>query len=296
MLKVNLFSYNLMGDILKKIFEFIGLLSLACFSFFYTSKISTVIKDTDSIYKQIKEIKEQYKIEAIDAKIEGNTIIPGLSGSEIDVEESYKKMKKINSFNDNLLVYKSIKPNISIEDNYDKYIISGNKNKKQVALLFLVSDNDNINYILDILEKYKVEATFYTDGYWFENNNELIIKIIDLGHNIGNLGYLNNYNNSSVNWMNNTITKLTNQKNTFCYSEKENEQILKICSSNKSYTIRPNIIISNNPLIEIKQNIKNGSIIALNINKNIEKELPLIIEYINSKDLELVNIETFLEE
>jgi len=293
MLKPNLSSYNLMGDILKKIFEYIGLLSLACFSFFYTSKISTVIKDTDNIYKQIKEVQEQYKVEAIDAKIENDTIIPGLKGSEIDIEQSYKKMKKINSFNDNLLVYKDIKPNISIKNNYNKYVISGNKNKRQVALMFLVKESDNINYILNLLEENEINVTFYIDSIWLDNNNELISKIISLGHNIGTL---NGYNENSTEWMNSILKKTFNQKHTYCYSENKNEQILKICSSKKSYTIIPNIIISNNPLIEIKQKITNGSIVSLNLSNTTEKELPLIIEYLNSKDLEIVNIEKLLEE
>jgi len=293
MLKPNLSSYNLMGDILKKIFEYIGLLSLACFSFFYTSKISTVIKDTDNIYKQIKEVQEQYKVEAIDAKIENDTIIPGLKGSEIDIEQSYKKMKKINSFNDNLLVYKDIKPNISIKNNYNKYVISGNKNKRQVALMFLVKESDNINYILNLLEENEINVTFYIDSIWLDNNNELISKIISLGHNIGTL---NGYNENSTEWMNSILKKTFNQKHTYCYSENKNEQILKICSSKKSYTIIPNIIISNNPLIEIKQKITNGSIVSLNLSNTTEKELPLIIEYLNSKDFEIVNIEKLLEE
>ena len=84
-----------MGDILKKIFEVIGLLSLACFSFFYTSQISSVIKENNDIYKEIKDISLQYKKEALDAKISGDDIIPGISGSVIDIDKSYEKMEKI---------------------------------------------------------------------------------------------------------------------------------------------------------------------------------------------------------
>lgn len=285
-----------MGDTLKKIFEGIGLLSLVCFSFFYTSKISTVIKDNDDIYKQIKEIESQYKMEAIDAKIDGNTIIPGLSGSEIDIDKSYEKMKKINSFNTNLLVYKSIKPNISITNIYDKYIISGNKNKKQVALLFLVEENDDIKPILNILDEREVEATFYIDGNWFEKNNELVFNIFELGHNIGNLGYSYNYNVANIDWMNNIITKVVGQKNNYCYNTVEDQTAIGVCSSNKSYTIRPNIIVKNNPLIEVKSNLNNGSIIALSVNETTIKQLPIVLDYINSKGLEMVNIERLIEE
>lgn len=287
------YSYNLMGDILKKIFESIGLFSLICFSFFYTSEISTVIKDNDDILKQIKQIKDQYNIEAIDAKIDGNTIVPGISGSEIDVNKSYKKMKKINSFNDNLLVYKKIEPNISVKGVYDKYIISGNKNKREVALVFTVNDNDNIDSILDILDEREVSATFFIDDYWFENNNNMIIELSNNGHIIGNMG--DYYDSELINWMNSVVKNLAKQQNNYCYII-DNDNFLNVCSKNKSYTIRPNIIVKNNPLIEIKNNLSNGSIISLDVNNKTKKELSLILDYIDSKGLEMVNIESLIDE
>lgn len=281
---------------MKNIFEVIGLISLACFSFFYTSQISSVIKNNDDIYKQIKDLKEQYLINPINAIIDGNTIIPGLSGSEIDVNNSYKKMKQINSFNDNLLVYKNIKPYVSVNGMYDKYIISGNTKNKKVALLFLVKGNDKVDDVLYILDEYEINATFYIDGYWFDNNNDYILKIIEYGHNIGNLGYANNYNNSGFNWMNSIVKNFGKQVNTYCYNEIEDLNSLEICKNSKSYTIRPSILIKNNPLIEIKQNLKSGSIISLDINEITIKQLPLIIDYINSRDLEMVNLDSLIEE
>ena len=273
-----------MGDILKKIFEGIGLLSLICFSFFYTNKISMVIKNEDDILKQIESIKEQYKTEAISAKVEGDTIIPGVSGIEINVKKSYKKMKRINEFNDNLLVYESIKPKVSVEKVYDKYIISGNKTKKEVSLLFLLQNNDDVNKIVSILDDNDILATFYTDGLWFENNNEIVIELIKQGHIIGNLGYNYSYNNSDITWMNAVVTKLANQK------------ALDRCHSNSSYTITPSILVKNNALINVKKNLENGSIIALEVNENLIKELQLVIDYIHSKDLEVVTIEELLDE
>lgn len=285
-----------MGDILKKIFETIGLLSLICFSFFYTEKISTVIKENDSIQKEIEQIKDQYKKGFINATIDNDTIIPGVSGSEIDVKESYKKMKKINRFNSNLIVYKNIKPEISVEKVYDKYIISGNKTKKEVSLLFLVEENDNIDKIIAILEKYDIKATFYIDGKWFESNNEKVISLINQGHIIGNLGYNYRYDVSGVSWMNTIVTNIGNQKATYCYVENKDDNILNICKNNKSYTIMPNILVKQNPLITIKQNLSNGNIISLKITNNLVSELPVIIDYINSKDMKIVTIEKILDE
>lgn len=150
---------------MKKFFEIIGFIALACFSFFYTNKISTVIMVQDNLLKQIESLKEQSYIKPIDAYIENDTIIPGISGREIDIDESYKKMKQLGSFNDNLLVYKTIKPNISIKDNKDKCIIKGSS-KRMVSLVFDASDN--IQDILSILNKKGVQGNFFVNNEWFE--------------------------------------------------------------------------------------------------------------------------------
>jgi len=281
---------------MRKVFEGIGVLSLLCFSFFYTKQISTVIKENDDIMKQIRDIQTQYQVEAKDAVIVDDTIIPGLSGSEIDVKKSYQKMKKVGSFNSNLLVYKEIQPNIRLQRNYDKYIISGNPSKKEASLIFLVDNKDNIQSIINILNNKDVEATFFIDGYWFENNNEKIMDLIDDGHIVGNYGYDKNYEEAGVSWMNTIVTKIGKQKDTYCIAFDKNETILKRCTLNQSYTLIPSIIGSNTPYSNIKENLKNGSIIALEVNDTIIKELSLILDYIHSKDIEVVNIAKLLEE
>lgn len=279
---------------MKKIFQIIGFFTLLIFTFTYTSKITMVIKENDKLLKQIEDIENQYIIEPINATIKDNTIIAGISGSKINVKESYKKMKIIDEFNTNLLVYQAIKPEISVLDYTDKYIIKSNKDA--VSILFLVEKNNNIDKVLNILNKYEIKATFYIDGNWFEANNDKIIDLIEDGYTIGNLGYNYSYNVNGISWMNTIITKIGNQKYTYCYTEEENEEILKICKNNNSYTIMPNIVVKNNPLITIKQNLEKGSIISLKINDTTINELPLIIEYINSKDLNIINLEELLDE
>ena len=279
---------------MKKTFEVIGFLSLILFTFFYTSKITTVIKENDDLLIQLKEYQEQYKESAIDAVIIDNKISAGLSGSEINIKESYEKMKKVNSFNANLLVYEKMKPNISVLDYHDKYIVKGKK--ESVGLVFLVEQTSNIEKILNILDNYDVKATFYIDGNWFENNNEKVIELIENNHTVGNLGYNYNYDINNVSWMNTILTNIGKQKYTYCYLEEENDDFLNICKNNKSYTIIPSIIVKTNPLITIKKNLENGSIISLKINDSTIIELPLIIEYINSRNLNIINLEELLDE
>ena len=55
-----------------------------------------------------EEIEELYKIEPIDAIIKDNTIIPGNIGKTINLELSYKEMKKIGYFEESLIKYEIV--------------------------------------------------------------------------------------------------------------------------------------------------------------------------------------------
>ena len=265
---------------MKRFFEIIGFISLVCFSFFYTEKIATVIKNNDDVLKQIENVKIQSKTNPIDAKIEGNTIIPGMSGKIIDVDKSYNKMKKYGEFNDNLLVYKSIKPTISITDNKDKYIIKGN-NRRMVSLVFVIKDG-SISEILNILNEKNIKATFMVSNYWFENNNQLILDLVNQGHNVGSLST----NFEQLSWQKSIVQKIAKQKDFYCYGNENLDNCFKL----NAYTIEPTL--KTNSLIEIKNEINNGYIISLDGLDNLN----LIIDYIVSKGFDIVNMESLLKE
>lgn len=279
---------------MKKVFEMIGLISLVCFSFFITEKTTTVVKNVDDIMIQIKQESKNYKIESVDAIISENTIIPGVYGQEVDIDKSYKNMKKYGSYNVELYEYKSIKPNISLEDNLDKYVIRGNSQKRTVSLIFLVKGNDNINNILKIINQNGIKATFFVDENWFSNNNDLAISLISDGHNIGNLSNNLDYQDSSFGWMDTIIKKIGNQKRGYCYYT-DNIDNLNSCILLKNYTIKPTEI-KNNPLLEVEKSIQSGSLLAFNIDSRLESELNSIISYIKSKGYDIVNLEEQLNE
>lgn len=280
---------------MKKIFSYIGMFSLVFFSFFISDKTSTVVKDVDEIMIEIKEKKETYNKEPINAIINENTIIPGIYGKKINEKKSYEKMKKIGVYNENYLVFDEIKPETSSEKQYDKYIISGNRAKNTISLIFIVKGNDNIDKIIQILEKNQVKATFFIDGYWFKKNNDLITNLIDKGHTIGNLSYNLDYEDTGFIWINNILKKIGKQEINYCYKTDKKENI-NACVLQKNYTVDPNIKIKEDPLIEIKQQIKPGSLIELNINEKLNNELELVINYIKSKGYKIENIDTHLSE
>ena len=203
-------------------------------------------------------------------------------------------MKTTGYYNDKLYAYDYIKPNISLSDNIDKYIIKGNASKRMVSLIFKVDNNDNINDILNIINNYNINVTFFIETNWFINNNNLIQKLIEEGHNIGI--YMDDYSNSDFEWIDMVIKKINKQKNSFCYSKEDNDINLNECKLKNNYTIRPVEINSKTPLLDIKKNLESGSILSLDINSQVRKELSTIIIYIKSKGFNFENIEKHLLE
>lgn len=281
---------------MKRLFQIIGFISLIGFSFFYTEKTVNVVKEYDNIMIQIKSVANNYKKDAINAIINKNTIVPGISGESINLNKSYSKMKRYGMFDPSLLVIRKTMPDITLEKNMDKCIISGNKEKKMVSLIFLVDKNDNIDEIIKILDQKQVKGNFFVDGYWLEKNNNLVPFIVKQNHIIGNLSYNRDYNDDSFIWMETIIEKIGKQKRGYCYLEDIDKNTLKICKKNNNYTIMPNIIIKNNPYIKIKENLQSGSIISIDINNQLVKELPIIINYIKSKGYKIENLNIHLDE
>ena len=280
-----------MGDTLKRIFEIIGFISLVCFSFFYTNEISNVIKENDDLLIQIKDNEDLYNVKAIDAVILDDTIIPGVSGRKVSIDKSYNNMKKYNTFNDNLLVYDKVKPNISVNKVYDKYIISGNKSITNITLTFVLYSDSNIDNIINILNKNDIKATFFVDMDYFDSNNEIISYLIKNNHTIGFL----NSSKGNINYMSAVVSKINNQKYLFCFNDLKNSEFLKICSLNNNYSISSNVI-DKDYYINVKKNLTNGSILTFKVNSKLDDELELIINYIKQKGFKIINMPELINE
>lgn len=278
---------------MKKFFKYLGISIFLCASFFYTEKTSSVVKEMDKIMIEIREKAEQYKVEPIEAITTKETIIPGLSGKEIDINNSYKEMRYIGKYNEKFLKYKKIEVKEKLIDNLNKTIIGGNKNKKSVSLVFIVENNDNINNIIKILKSKNISATFLISGTWLEDNNHLLYSIASHKHSIGSIGYNYSYNNSSYTWVDSIIKRVTKEKNSFCIKVSDGSH--KLCQKYNNYTLESKIIDSN-AFINTKKTLDNGTILIYKINNSIEKELEYIISYINKKGLEIVNIKELLKE
>lgn len=281
---------------MKKILNMIGICLLTAFSFYYTNKMVELSKSKDPIMVEINNSKENFVFNAIDAVISNNYIIPGLNGIKVDVESSYYKMKELGEYNANLYTFISEMPKISIKDNYDKFIINGNKNKKEIVIVFKVNETINIDNLLKILKSNNTIVNFFIDGKVYENNIDELIKIKSYDHFIGNLGYDKEYNKNTIKYTNSIIDRVSKQKNHFCYVETDNLEVLRICSNLRMYTIKSTVISNINGYSDIKDKLQNGGIYTLDINSYTIKNLNTIINYIKQKGYKIVNIENIINE
>ena len=281
---------------MKKFFEIIGILTLMVGSFVYTEKVGTTAKLSDSLLIEIKSKKDGYKENAIEPIIKDNTIIPGINGKEVDTQKSYEAMSKIGYFDDKLLVYKPLKVENTLDKNKDKYVINGNNTKMDVTLLFKISNNDDITNIIKLLEAKQAKATFFVESKYLEKHHNQIIKLVQNGYTVGNLSNNEDYDDSDFVWMKTILTNIGPQIYNYCYTEKPNKKILRVCNIQNSITIMPQIIIKSNPYLKIKKQILPGSIISLEVNQELNNQIEVILNYITSKGYKIVSLEELLKE
>ncbi|MCA0983279.1 polysaccharide deacetylase family protein [Halobacillus yeomjeoni] len=153
-------------------------------------QLSPVSKTTD-LYEVIESRKAQYEWKPENARIDSVwKKTPGIEGREVDVDASYKKMKKKGKFDPKLLVYKSIKPERSMEDLDPSPIYRGNPKKEMVAFLVNVSwGEEYLPGMLKTLADKQVKANFFIDGAFAEKFTDHVQMIEEQGHLIGSHGY-----------------------------------------------------------------------------------------------------------
>ena len=146
--------------------------------------------------KIIKEKQNEYNKLPIDAIITLHTIIPGINGRMINVDKSYQKMKGINEFKESLLVFDEIEPNKSINNIYDKIIISGNQTLNNVVLLTSLDNRycytENLTIKKECMKEKKHTILIH------KITNNYLINIKDTIQN-GKIFFLENVNQDELN-------------------------------------------------------------------------------------------------
>ena len=277
---------------MHKFKKFIYLFIFLLISMYYTNTSINVLKNVDPIMQQIKKTSKKYTINPVDAIINNNEITSGSYGKEIDYKESYSKMKRYGKYNESLTVLKETKPTISIEKTYDKYLVKGNQNNRNISLVFKITKEDNIDKLLKLLEEKDVQVTFFIDGTLLEKNINLITKLSN--HEVEILSYKNRHDEELLKTTIDYLETITNRKANYCYTEIDDDNLLNICRKNKLHTIKPTIIVEKDMLKNIKKKVEKAIVITIN-NYN-DKELITSINYLKSKGYNLVTLKDLFNE
>ncbi len=241
------------------------------FSFYYTEQISLIVLNKNPLMITINEEANNYNITSVNALIEGDYIMPGINGLEVNARESFYKMQEIDVFNKYFLVFNQVKPNISLEDNKNKIIKMGNKNLNKVSFI-LEKENDLSNYLKN--NNIKASLLVDIDSYKKDSYFEVINNEVN--------GFKALENNLNLNKNNKHICVLNNGNK-------------DICLKNKNYLIEPTIILNANNFIDIKNKIDKGSIILIKENVSLTY-LKMLIKEINYKGLDIVYLSEIISE
>lgn len=279
---------------MKNIVKMIGLFSLIGFSFFYTDKVIEVVREEDEIMIELMSVEDIYRVLPVNANVLGNTIIPGLEGRNINIDESYKKMKSSGIFNKNLIVYDTVLPEISIRNNKDKFIIRGNNNKQMVSIIFILNSNKYFDKIDEIVKSKEIEVNYFV-SYSYLIDNSTKIKEVD-GSEFYSYGDSGKYTPDSLLFSNNLISRIRDNEAIYCLAKDLEEEVLSLCNENNLYTIVPTVIGDKNPYTMIKDNLSSGSIILLEMNQETVTELAIIIDYIKGKGFKIGGLSSMLSE
>lgn len=271
---------------LKKIFKYFSVLLLAFFSFFYTEKVTKIVRDNDPIMIKIKEYDSEKKVSSIDPIIYNDEYIMGINGCDIDVLESYSKMKSVGEFKEELIVMKEVS---SLVDTENKYVIKGNNQDKNISIIFLIK-NDISEELVEFIKEKNIKVNYFIDGKYLENNLSLI-KFLSQNSNIYYLGVDENYKSEYMIYHNNLIGMNSSNESKYCFTNEKNSDILNLCTEYDMVTIKSDVI-EDNVYKVIKENLKNGEIFS--INSNDIDEIKVSINYILSKGYNIVSLEELL--
>ncbi|WP_405102108.1 polysaccharide deacetylase family protein [Oceanobacillus sp. FSL H7-0719] len=279
-----------------------------------TTSIS-VSQSKDSLYKEIEEKAETYKEAPQNAYIDRVwKKTPGRNGKEVNIEKSYRNMKKAGVFREELLVYNDLYPEISLQDLPAAPIYRGHPEKEMVSFIINVSwGKEHIPAILETLNEYQVKASFFIEGKWARENAELVKMIKENGHIIGNHAYnhpdMARINRSEITDQivkTNEILKAINSENPVYFTPPSgsfNDQVIQTAADLNMETVLWTVdtIDWKNPSISVminrvSNNIHPGAIILMHPTQVIADGLDELILLIKEKGYKIGRIDSLLSE
>lgn len=155
------------------------------------------IREQDNLMAKLKEKQDYYYRKPTDAIITNHVMIPGIKGRKINLEKSYQKMKMINEFKESLLVYDEISPNKSINNIYNKIIISGNQSINRISIITSLISNYCFTTKLEIDSNCYNKHTIFIEKI----SNNYLNQVKEKVHN-GIIFYLEEISQNELNLIN----------------------------------------------------------------------------------------------
>ncbi|MBR4231510.1 MAG: hypothetical protein IKR74_05100 [Bacilli bacterium] len=249
---------------MKYVIKYIFLFSLLFVSFFYADKVSKIMINNSELMKKIKIESVNYNKSSDDAVIIDNYIVPGKNGIVVDELASYYQMKSDNTFNSSKLVFKQVKPNISISNNKE-LVINKVSTKSGIALVF--KDNKQI---LDYLSDHNIII-----------NRLVTVKSFNKNAKYEQIGIEEN------------VDKLFDKYKLNKYICFEDYLSKNKCIEKNKYLVNSTYIISNS--IGLKSKVVSGNILYLEDSLKIN-DFKYLLNIIKTRDLTLYFLSEFISE
>ncbi|TDL72535.1 hypothetical protein E2R56_15130 [Rhodococcus qingshengii] len=275
----------------------------------------TVGKQEDPLYQSIVKNASTYEIPPSNAKIDRVwKAIPGYNGITVDIEASYKNMKKIGTFNEKKLVYKQTEPSVHLSDLTPSPVYRGHPDKPMVSFIINVAwGNEYLPEILAALKKHQVKASFFLEGRWVKNNPELAKMIVSAGHEVGNHSYTHPdmkrisaaQIREQLNKTNEVIEAATGKKSIWFAppSGSYRDETVTIAAEFKMKTVMWTVDTidwqkpSPDQLINrVTSKISNGSMVLMHPTESTAKSLDTLITLIEEKGLKLGTVSDLMSE
>ncbi|TQS75512.1 polysaccharide deacetylase family protein [Ornithinibacillus gellani] len=272
-------------------------------------------KMESGLYKEIEAKRDDYAIKAEDAVIDRVwKKTPGLNGLQVNVDKSYQKMKKKGEFQEDLLVFDQITPDVTLKDLPAAPIYRGHPKKQMVALLINVSwGTEYIPSILRTLKEKNVKATFFIEGKWAKENASYVQMMEEEGHVIGSHAYnhpdmariSNQAALDQLTQTNNILKAITGKQPVYFAppSGSYTDHVVELAHQLKMETIlwtvdtidwkKPSVSVMIN---RVMSKLHPGATILMHPTAAIEKGLPQLIDDISDKGYRLGTIQQLLSE
>lgn len=230
------------------------------------------MQNKSPIMQTIKTIEDAYFVNASNASIKDNYIIPGIMGRMVNATKSFVNMKAFGIFNEYYLIFDDVKPEISLEDNKDKIIKEGNKEKKSVAIIL----EDGNNILKKYLKENKKTANILVTEQTYESNN-----------------YFEQINSDTNKYSNvESLLNKNNQNKNICYIKLVDKDF---CIKEKKYLVEETFSLGANNIIEAKKKLDSGSIILIKKTATLDN-LKLLIKEIEFKGLNIISLSELISE